>query len=280
MRSTSSEKRGPNRSRVEIGRREALVTKNASIGPYSFLEIEDIEGAAPQAGQFYMIATKDEWGTQSGGRPYLPRPMSAWSENDHTLGFLFEIFGAGSKRMGILEDGDRVYLTGPLGRGFGHRKETGAGKKALLIAGGVGIVPIIAFERELLARGIEHRVLAGFRTDVQAETVSLLVNRPMLALDDGGDKADLEGPVTDLLELELDRPGDEVSVYACGPKPMLEAVRRICGERDIGAQLALETMMACGYGACHGCVVETTKGYIRLCVDGPVVKSEDLERVP
>ncbi len=280
MRSTSSKLAEPSRSRAEIGRREAFVTKNMLVGPYRFLEIKDKEGPAPKPGQFYMIASKENWGTQSEGRPYLPRPMSAWSANDHTLGFLFEVVGPGSKRMEALIDGDCVYLTGPLGRGFSLGKDTRTDEKALLISGGVGIVPIIAFERELLTREIEHQVLAGFRTDVQAESASLLVNRPLLALDDGGDNADLDGPVTDLLEKELNRQIGEVSVYACGPSPMLEAVRTICSNRDIGAQLALETTMACGYGACNGCAVETTKGYIRLCMDGPVVNSDDLERVP
>ena len=271
---------GPGRSRAEIGRREVYVTKNRSIGPYRFLEINDTVGPTPRPGQFYMITSKEEWGTESEGRPYLPRPMSAWQANDHTLGFLFEVVGPGSKRMGALGDGDCIFLTGPLGQGFSHGKESSTSEKALLVSGGVGIVPIIAFEGELLTRKVEHRVLAGFRTDAQAEAVSLLANRPMLAVDDGSDKADLAGTVTDLLEQELNRHSGEVSVYACGPSPMLEAVRKICADRDIGAQLALEAMMACGYGACNGCAVETTNGYIRLCMDGPVVNSDDLERVP
>jgi dihydroorotate dehydrogenase electron transfer subunit len=66
-------------------------------------------------------------------------------------------------------------------------------------------------------------------------------------------------------------------VYACGPPPMLEAVRALCGERAIPAQLAMESGMACGYGACFGCVVPTKQGYIRLCVDGPVVDATELE---
>jgi NAD(P)H-flavin reductase len=67
------------------------------------------------------------------------------------------------------------------------------------------------------------------------------------------------------------------SVYSCGPPPMLEAVRAICAERDVPAQLALESGMACGFGACFGCVVPTRNGYIRLCVDGPVLPASELE---
>ena len=67
------------------------------------------------------------------------------------------------------------------------------------------------------------------------------------------------------------------TVYACGPPPMLEAVRALCAERDVPAQLAMESGMACGFGACFGCVVPTRNGYVRLCVDGPVVDASELE---
>ena len=79
-----------------------------------------------------------------------------------------------------------------------------------------------------------------------------------------------------MLAVELDE-DPEAEVYACGPPPMLEAVRALCAERDVPAQLALESGMACGFGACFGCVVATRDGYIRLCVDGPVIEAARLE---
>jgi NAD(P)H-flavin reductase len=85
-----------------------------------------------------------------------------------------------------------------------------------------------------------------------------------------------QGFVTELLREELDR-DPEATIYACGPPPMLEAVRALCAERDVPAQLAMESGMACGFGACMGCVVQTKHGYVRLCVDGPVVDAADLE---
>jgi NAD(P)H-flavin reductase len=82
--------------------------------------------------------------------------------------------------------------------------------------------------------------------------------------------------VTELLAAELDAdPGG--TVYACGPPPMLEAVRALCAGRGVPAQLALESGMACGFGACFGCVVPTKDGYVRLCLDGPVLDADDLE---
>jgi len=84
------------------------------------------------------------------------------------------------------------------------------------------------------------------------------------------------GLVTELLEDELDERGEELEVYACGPPAMLEAVRAICADRGIPAQLALESGMACGFGACFGCVVPTVDGYLRLCIDGPVLAADGL----
>jgi dihydroorotate dehydrogenase electron transfer subunit len=79
-----------------------------------------------------------------------------------------------------------------------------------------------------------------------------------------------------LLREQLDTHA-EATIYACGPPPMLEAVRALAAERDVPAQLAMESGMACGFGACMGCVVQTKNGYVRLCVDGPVVAAADLE---
>jgi NAD(P)H-flavin reductase len=82
--------------------------------------------------------------------------------------------------------------------------------------------------------------------------------------------------VTDLLLAELDT-GEDAVVYACGPPVMLEAVRAICAERGVPAQLALESGMACGFGACFGCVVPTRSGLVRLCLEGPVLDAGELE---
>ena len=99
-----------------------------------------------------------------------------------------------------------------------------------------------------------------------------------VATDDGS--VGRHGFVTELLREELDR-GGEATVYACGPPPMLEAVRALCEARGVASQLALESGMACGFGACFGCVVSTADGsYIRICVDGPVIEAGRLAEVP
>ena len=95
-----------------------------------------------------------------------------------------------------------------------------------------------------------------------------------MATDDGS--VGHHGLVTELLAAALGE-DEHVEVYACGPPPMLEAVRRLCAEVETPAQLALESGMACGFGACFGCVVPTRAGFVRLCVDGPVLDAAALE---
>jgi NAD(P)H-flavin reductase len=143
----------------------------------------------------------------------------------------------------------------------------------VLAGGGVGIAPLAIWQDQLA--GAEAIVLLGFR-DHEHSRGAVLLAEPVLATDDGS--AGHRGPVTDLLAAELDR-GRHVEVYACGPPAMLEAVRALCAAHDVPAQLALESGMACGFGACFGCVVPTREGYVRLCVDGPVLDAAELEEV-
>jgi len=111
-------------------------------------------------------------------------------------------------------------------------------------------------------------VLLGFRDAHHAAGADLL-SGARVATDDGS--VGHHGLVTELLPRDTD-----IEVYACGPPRMLDAVAAICNERDIPAQLAMESGMACGFGACFGCVVETKDGYVRLCVDGPVLEASAL----
>jgi NAD(P)H-flavin reductase len=165
-------------------------------------------------------------------------------------------------------------VTGPLGQGF---TPPGGGRRALLCGGGVGTAPLAIWQDALLASGREAPALLGFRDAGHADGAALL-DGARVATDDGS--VGHHGPVTDLLAAELDA-GAPAVVYACGPPGMLEAVRALCEARAVPAQLALESGMACGFGACFGCVVPTRDGsYLRLCVDGPVVGADMLAEVP
>jgi len=258
------------RTTAPFGRRRAPVVDRCEYGPYVVLRCVDADGPAPQPGQFYMLASVARWGGGEGERPFLPRAFSVLrATEDGELHFLLEAVGPGTKRLGELADGDELWLAGPFGVGF---TPPGEGRRALLAGGGVGIAPLAIWQDEL---GLGATVVLGFRDAAHAEGAAVLAEA-RLATDDGS--IGHRGLVTELLTEELDR-DPHATVYACGPPPMLEAVRALCAGRGVPAQLALESGMACGYGACFGCVVPTKDGYVRLCLEGPVLDAATLEHV-
>jgi dihydroorotate dehydrogenase electron transfer subunit len=245
-------------------RRRETVVEARDVGAYRWLACTD-GGPAPRPGQFYMLAAVERWGGGERERPFLPRAFSYLRARDGRLEFLWEDVGPGTHRLSELQAGEELWVLGPLGNGFEPAPNP------ILVGGGIGIVPLACWQDE-----VGERALLGFRDEVHAEAAELMSGEVALATDDGS--AGHHGFVTELLATELDGALDP-TVYACGPPPMLETVRAICAERDVPAQLALESGMACGFGACFGCVVPTRDGYVRLCVDGPVLEAAALEGV-
>lgn len=220
-------------------RRERLrVVAKESVGPYRLLRLERrrIDPGVP--GQFFML--------EAPGR-LLPRPMSLCLAPPGELAFLVDAIGPGTRALCALEPGEKLTVLGPLGNGFRLNVE-----RPLLVGGGIGIAPL-PFLSEALGR---PPAVLGFRSDWHAEAAALL--------------PDAEVCVEPTLVTELMPEGADV--LACGPEPMLEAVRRLAPE----AQLAWEAPMACGYGACYGCAVEIGGELKRLCVEGPVLSRSDL----
>jgi dihydroorotate dehydrogenase electron transfer subunit len=263
------------RTLAPFGRRPVHVRAREQHGSYVVLRCADVEGPLPQPGQFYMLATATRWGGGEGERPFLPRAFSvlravADQSGGVELHFLIEDVGPGTKRLCELVSGDGLLIVGPLGNGFERPRD---GRRALLVGGGVGIAPLAIWQDEL---GSQTSALLGFRDGACAEGAGLL-SGAQVATDDGS--VGHLGLVTDLLRDELDAGGEEIEVYACGPPAMLEAVRLMCAERGVPAQLALESGMACGFGACFGCVVPTRDGYVRLCLEGPVLDASSLPNV-
>jgi dihydroorotate dehydrogenase electron transfer subunit len=214
-------------------RERRRVVGNEKVGPYTLLRV-DRGGLDPGVpGQFFML--------EAPGR-LLPRPMSLCVAPAGELGFLIDVVGPGTRALAALEPGDGLAILGPLGNGFRLDVE-----RPLLVGGGIGVAPFPYLSGQL---GGPPAVL-GFRSDWHAEAAALVPNaevcvQPRL--------------VTDLIAQNRD-------VLACGPEPMLEAVRRLAPS----AQLAWEAPMACGYGACYGCAVEVDGALKRLCVEGPVL---------
>jgi dihydroorotate dehydrogenase electron transfer subunit len=245
------------RTLAPLGRRVSGVVARDEYGPYVVLTVAD-DGPAPDPGQFYMLTAADRWGGGEDERPFLPRAFSVMRAREGELDFLLEDVGPGTNRLAELGPGDELLILGPLGRGFAPPRD---GRRAVLVGGGVGIAPLAIWGDALG----EPLTLLGFRDAAHAEGAALIPGARVITDDDG--------LVTDLLREEL--PG-HVEVYACGPPPMLDAVTAICKEHDVPGQLAMESGMACGFGACFGCVVPTRNGYVRLCVDGPVIDTDEL----
>jgi dihydroorotate dehydrogenase electron transfer subunit len=260
-----------------LGRRRLPVSGRRELGAYVVLTAVDADAPPPEPGQFYMLATAEGWGGDADERPFLPRAFSvlrAHLQPPMRLDFMLEEVGPGTRRLCRLAPGDELWVTGPLGVGF---RPPDDGQRAVLCGGGVGTAPLAIWQDALAASGTPNVALLGFRDEAHAAGAALL-HGARVATDDGS--AGHHGLVTDLLADALAEDPQSV-VYACGPPPMLEAVRRICVQRDVDAQLALEWGMACGFGACFGCVVPLREGgYLRLCVDGPVLDAQRLAEVP
>ena len=204
------------------------------VGPYALVRLRrgEVEPGIP--GQFFML------------RPpgvLLPRPMSLCLAPAGELGFLVDPIGPGTRALAALEAGEEVDVLGPLGNGFDLDVE-----RPLLVGGGIGAAPFPYLSERLGG----PPALLGFRTAHHAEAAALVPG------------AEVVLEPTYVTERLPDDPGD---VLACGPEPMLEAVRQLVPT----AQLAWEAPMACGYGACYGCAVEIDGRLARLCVEGPVL---------
>jgi len=268
------------------------VTDSRASGGYRVFSLLDREGPEPEPGHFYMLATQSHW-EEAGGRPFLPRALSVADAQSEPrsrfephgepkldrggvrLDFLIEGVGPGTDRLCELEPGENVWLNGPLGNGFSPPRELSAGAAgAILVGGGIGIAPLALWRRRLAARNVPARVLLGFRDEEHSGGLDDLFAccEVALASDDG--HIGHHGHVTDLLSAMLD--GDDAQtgvVYACGPPPMLDAVQALCTSCEVACELAMESPMACGFGACYGCAVPKGDGtYLRLCVDGPVIQ--------
>jgi NAD(P)H-flavin reductase len=273
-----------------FGRRRCEVGENGASGGYRVFSLLDREGPEPQAGQFYMLAAATGW-AGAGERPFLPRAVSVAETGPAAAGvrleFLVEAIGPGTDRLCALEPGEEVWVTGPLGNAFAEPRDVSpSAAGAILVGGGIGVAPLALLRRRFAERGVPLRVLLGFRNREHAGGLELfcgsggdLCPEVRLASEDG--HRGHRGYVTDLLATLL--AGDDARsavVYSCGPPPMLEAVRALCIQRGVACELAMESPMACGYGACFGCAVpKPDGGYLRLCVDGPVLRGEQIAEV-
>jgi dihydroorotate dehydrogenase electron transfer subunit len=243
---------------------------------------EVVRGVVP--GQFLMLRCHDEGPTDGGyGPPMLPRPMSYHrlrpaQDGGHDFAILYEVVGRGTQWLSGRHPGDRVFVYGPLGRGFAVRRSAG---NLLLVAGGIGVAPLVWLADEQVAHGRHVTLIQAARSADGLFPPHLLPPEvEVIAVTEDG-SAGRRGLVTDVVPEYLSW-ADQV--FACGPNAMFrslaEVVRRFEGE---GArrgrkpvQVLLEEVMPCGTGICYGCAVRTRRGVRLVCKDGPRFELRDV----
>ena len=264
-------------------------------------------GAAPKAGQFFMVKPKRSavflprpislanWQraaedpdfirrkARSGKTPYLRYLMGKFLESD-TISFLIARRGRGTNELAAMQSGETAELIGPLGNAWSDflpKVKKDGGKKVALVSGGIGIAPLNALLYEKPDYGFVMH--AGFKKGFRSlDEKNLLLGASylgseniILATENGKDikkePAKNHGRITDFLE-----PEKYAAVCACGPEAMLAVTAKKCAAAGVPCYVSMERHMACGVGACLGCTVATTKGNRRCCADGPIFSSAEV----
>jgi dihydroorotate dehydrogenase electron transfer subunit len=239
---------------------------------YSYL-LEAPEAAAQaKAGQFINVYCKDK-------SRLLPRPISICEieKEKGQLRIVFRINGEGTKELATYGEGESLAIVGPLGNGF--PVEEANGKRAVLFGGGIGIFPMLETAKSISG---DKTVILGYRNDdlfVSEEFEEKAGTKAVIATDDGS--AGTKGNVLDAYAAS----GICADViYACGPMPMLRAVKAYALEHDIAAYVSLEERMACGIGACLACVCQSSQTDVhtnvnnkRICKEGPVFEVREVK---
>ena len=214
----------------------------------------------------------------------IPLSFSVAQATSQTLELVYAVVGEGTRRLSCMHAGDTSTMVGPCGNGWALPTHEG---RALLVAGGVGLPPIVACARMLAEASVGFDVIVGAQTSAK-HVEYLLDELRRLAPDEGCDCArkvlvctddgtlGTRGFTTDVMaDLIADRP--YAQAYTCGPTPMMAGVARLCAKRDIACQASLERMMGCGFGACSCCnVALVAGGYALCCKDGPVFDAREV----
>jgi dihydroorotate dehydrogenase electron transfer subunit len=226
---------------------------------------------AAKPGQFVMIRVG------SGLDPFLRRPFSISGVAEDRFHVLYRVVGKGTGVMTRLKDGERLWVLGPLGKGFAVPEK---GTRRVAVGGGIGIAPLVFLCQFFGEKKVT--LLVGFRSakDIIPPQRMVGANSGFLVATDDGTKGH-HGPVTDLLEEFIRKNPPEVAVYACGPKPMLRKVAEMALALRTPCQVSLEANMACGLGACQGCAVKGSarsgRSYFHVCKEGPVFEAEEID---
>jgi len=244
----------------------ARVLEQVVLAPGCFLLTVAAPGLARAAspGQFALL------GCGTGYDPFLRRPLSIHqvAGDRGAVSFLYQVKGAGTQWLAERRRGDVIPVLGPLGRGF---RRSGSGKRGLLVGAGLGVAPLLFLAEELAGQEWSLAILLGARTGagiLRPDAFERFGTVKTITEDGSTPK---KGTILDLLQEEIKKGGWD-TIYACGPRVVLKAIQGISERTGIPAQISVEERMACGLGACLGCVCRSahSSGFLRVCKEGPV----------
>lgn len=246
-------------------------------------------------GQFVMVKIDNRFD------PLLRRPFSVYRTKSNQLEIVYQIVGRGTEILSTKSPGEKLQIFGPIGNGFtipatieSHSSKASQHSKqrfnlcsqereinAILVGGGVGIASLMLLAVELRKREIDVIALVGAITQdrlIGIDDLAEIRAKVRVSTDDGS--AGYHGLVTELLENTIEKNHPRI-IYACGPQEMLKSIAKIASAKDIPAQLSTESHMACGLGACLGCVIKVKASdggleYSRVCQDGPVFNAQEV----
>jgi len=239
-----------------------------------YLEVEfesEIIGLHSRPGQFINILPNLNWNN------VMRRPMSISQQSNSSLRIIFKIVGTGTAIMSNWKEGELVDIIGPLGNYWKNWKKY----HPVLIGGGVGIAPILNLHYHLNAMKINNTLIMGARNKYEHFLKHSPKNRIYLTTDDGS--YGISGNVLDAYNFINNK--DKQKIFSCGPVSMMMGVRKMAIEKDIPCDLAIERIMACGFGICQGCTVERLSSldehsyrnrFALACIDGPIFSAKEI----
>lgn len=249
---------------------QAIVVSQESIATDIFsMWIKTSIALSAKPGQFISLFTRN-------GATLLPRPISICEidRSEQKIRIVYRVVGKGTNEFSKLTEGETIKIMGPLGNGYNIKD-----KDAILAAGGIGIPPLVALAKELSDKQCKLTIVVGYRSELFLVDELKKYGAVYISTEDGS--TGTKGNIMDVIS-ENKLSGD--IFYACGPMPMLKAVKMYAEVNQIEAQISLEERMACGIGACLGCVCKTKNKdahtYVnntRICTDGPVFDAREVE---
>ncbi len=204
--------------------------------------------------------------------PLLRRPFSVCDVEDDFIYIMFNVFGEGTKILSRKQKGDLIDILGPLGHGFNLE---GDYESAVIVGGGLGAAPFPFVTRRISS---QKNILTFIGGRTHKDVITYGMKNVLISTDDGS--IGTKGTVVDLLNKNLNSiKSDKVKMFACGPTAMLKSIKSFCNKNEIECEMSTECAMACGFGICQGCPVESTKHpekYALVCKDGPVFNAKDI----